>query len=70
MQQSSFVGVLLARHVSGDFAHHQKRGPVLQDVVFCTVKYTPLQIQNTTLRLQRGILDSMQNKQASLRGTN
>jgi hypothetical protein len=36
MQQSSFIGVLLARHVSGDFAHHQERRPVLQHVVFCT----------------------------------
>jgi hypothetical protein len=36
MQHSSFIGVLLARHVSGDFAHHQERRRVLQDVVFCT----------------------------------
>jgi hypothetical protein len=36
MQRSSFIGVLLARHVSGDFAHHQERRPVLQHVVFCT----------------------------------
>jgi hypothetical protein len=37
MQQSTFTGVLLARHVSGDFAHHQERRPVLQHVVSCTV---------------------------------
>jgi hypothetical protein len=36
MQQSSFIGVLLARHVSGDFAYHQERRPVLQHVVLCT----------------------------------
>jgi hypothetical protein len=36
MQQSSFISVLLARHVSGDFAHHQERRPVLQHMVFCT----------------------------------
>jgi hypothetical protein len=39
MQQSSFIDVPLARHVSGDFAHHQERGPVLQHVVFCTQFY-------------------------------
>jgi hypothetical protein len=36
MQQSILIGVLLARHVSGDFAHHQERRPVLQHAVFCT----------------------------------
>jgi hypothetical protein len=36
MQQSSFIGVLLARHVSGDFAQHQERRHELQHVVFCT----------------------------------
>jgi hypothetical protein len=25
MQQSNFIGVLLAGHVSGDFAHRQER---------------------------------------------
>jgi hypothetical protein len=36
MQQSNCIDVPLARHVSGDFAHHQERRPVLQRVVFCT----------------------------------
>jgi hypothetical protein len=36
MQQSSFIGVLLARHVSGDFAHHQERRPVLEHVLLCS----------------------------------
>jgi hypothetical protein len=36
MQQTSLIGVLLARHVSDDFAHHQECRPVLQPVVFCT----------------------------------
>jgi hypothetical protein len=35
MQQSSFIGVLLARHVSGDVARHQERRPLLYHVVFC-----------------------------------
>jgi hypothetical protein len=36
MQQSNFIDVPLARHVSGDFAHQQERRPVLQPLVFCT----------------------------------
>jgi hypothetical protein len=36
MQQSSFIGVLLVRRVSGDFIHHQERRPALEHVVFCT----------------------------------
>jgi hypothetical protein len=36
MQQSNFIDVFVARHVSGDFAHHQERRPVLHHVVLCT----------------------------------
>jgi hypothetical protein len=38
MQQINFIDVPLARHVSGDFALHQERRPVLQHVMFCNVK--------------------------------
>jgi hypothetical protein len=38
MQQSSIIVFLLDRYVSGNFAHHQERRPVLEQVVLFTVK--------------------------------
>jgi hypothetical protein len=49
MLQSSFINVPLARHVSGDLAHHQERRPVLHRVVLCT------QICCVAVRLSRKI---------------
>jgi hypothetical protein len=49
MQQSRFIDVLLARHVSGDFAHHQELRPVLERVVFCA------QICSVAVRLSRKV---------------